>query len=104
MRPRVFLASPFSGDVEKNVAYARECMADSVRRGEAPFVPHLLFTQVLDDTKPEERKEGIQCGLPYLLASTKLVTYEDLGVSYGMLEEIAVADRMGIPVERRRIR
>ena len=31
-RSRVFVASPLSGDIEKNLAYARECMVDSLKR------------------------------------------------------------------------
>lgn len=35
---RVILESPYAGDVEANIAYARRCIADCLRRGEAPIV------------------------------------------------------------------
>jgi len=42
---RVFIASPLRGNIERNQDYATWCMRDSLKRGEAPFVPHLLFTR-----------------------------------------------------------
>lgn len=61
----VVLESPYSGrdlaEVDRNIRYARACMADCIRRGEAPYASHLLFTQpgILRDEVPEERKLGI---------------------------------------------
>jgi hypothetical protein len=54
----VIVESPFAGDVAANLSYGRRCMADCLRRGEAPFASHLLYTQpgVLDDSLPEERQ------------------------------------------------
>ena len=47
----VIIESPYAGDIEKNVAYARDCVRDSLMRGEAPYASHLLYTQpnILDD-------------------------------------------------------
>lgn len=42
---RVILESPYAGDVERNLTYARECVRDSLSRGEAPIASHLLYTQ-----------------------------------------------------------
>ena len=67
-------------------------------------MPHLLFTQVLDDTKPDERKMGIQAGMAFLQTIPTLVVYEDLGISSGMQAEIAMAKGIGIRLEFRRIR
>lgn len=44
MTRRIYLASPYRGDEEANKLYARRCQADALGRGEAPFVPHLLYT------------------------------------------------------------
>ncbi|MEK7211264.1 MAG: hypothetical protein AAB731_01390 [Patescibacteria group bacterium] len=41
---RVILESPFSGDVKRNIAYARACIRDCLRRGEAAIASHLLYT------------------------------------------------------------
>lgn len=87
---KVILESPFAGDVEKNIEYARRCMADCFRRGEFPFASHLLYTQkgVLDDTISEERALGIRAGLEWGKAAEKTVVYVDHGVSEGMWEGI----------------
>ncbi len=99
----VYLASPLSGDVERNQAYARQAMRDSLDRGEAPFPPHLLYTQVLDDTVSADREAGMRAGAELLLRCDALVAYVDLGISRGMQAEIDLARERGIEVEERRI-
>lgn len=61
----VILESPFAGDIEKNLKYARKCMRDCFMRGELPFASHLLYTQdgILNDDLPKERMLGIDAGL-----------------------------------------
>lgn len=39
---KVILESPYAGDVEKNIEYARLCLKDSLLRGESPIASHLL--------------------------------------------------------------
>ena len=98
---QVFIASPLAGDREANVAYARLCMADSFKRGEAPFAPHLLYPQVLDDDSPIDRQRGMDAGKRWLWRSEALVVYMDLGISTGMTSEIEEAHRRRIPIEHR---
>ena len=102
---RVVIESPFAGDVEKNLEYARKCMADSLRRGEAPYASHLLFTQggILDDTIPEERELGIRAGFIWGEMAEKVVVYQDMGMSKGMELGVEEARRRGTPVEYRSI-
>jgi hypothetical protein len=99
----VILESPYAGDVEANLAYARACMADALRRGEAPMVSHALYTQpgVLDDTIPDERRLGIDAGLAWGRVAEATVVYADRGVSRGMREGVARARAEGRPVEVR---
>lgn len=102
---RVILESPFAGDVARNERYARAAMADCLRRGEAPYASHLLYTQpgVLDDGKPDERTLGIEAGLEWGRVADATVVYMDLGVSNGMAMGIARAGREGRPVEMRNL-
>jgi hypothetical protein len=102
----VILESPFAGDVEANVKYARECVHDSLSRGEAPIASHLLYTQpgVLDDNDPKERQWGIDAGLAWRAVAHGSVVYTDLGVSRGMEYGIAAATKAGIPIEYRTLR
>lgn len=83
---RVIVESPYAGDIEKNVEYARACMKDCLMRGEAPFASHLLYTQdgVLDDSNLVERHKGITAGFAWGKVADKVVVYTDLGISGGM--------------------
>ena len=85
---RVILESPYAGNVQANIDYARRCVRDSVLRGEAPIASHLLFTQpgILDDLNPEEREFGINAGLAWLTYADAMVLYIDRGMSPGMQE------------------
>ncbi|WP_338341881.1 MULTISPECIES: DUF7768 domain-containing protein [unclassified Shinella] len=99
----VILESPYAGDVEANVAYARRCVRDSLMRGEAPIASHLLYTQpgILDDSVTQERQQGIDAGLAWRHVAEASVVYTDRGVSRGMEYGIAVAEAAGLPVEYR---
>ena len=101
----VILESPYAGDVNKNIKYARECVRDSLLRGEAPIASHLLYTQdgILDDDISRERQLGIDAGLAWKSVASKSVVYVDLGITKGMRYGIKAAERSGIPVEERRI-
>ena len=82
----VILESPYAGFIERNIQYARKCIADSLKRGEAPIASHLLYTQegILNDKIPEERKLGIEAGLAWVKVADKSVFYIDYGMSKGM--------------------
>lgn len=101
----VNIESPFAGDTEKNIEYARACMADCLKRGEAPIASHLLYTQpgILQDDLPEERALGMQAGFAWNKQAQKTVVYVDLGITEGMKQGIAAAERDGRPVEMRRL-
>lgn len=106
---RVVIESPYAasplGTVEEHVAYARRCVRDCIRLGEAPIASHLLFTQpgILDDNKPDERRLGIRAGLEWMGAAEAVVVYRDFGVSIGMLNAIRHATVLGLPIEHRSI-
>lgn len=65
-------------------------MADSIKRDEAPFASHGLYTQkgVLDDKIPEERALGINAGSAWGAKADYVVVYGDLGLSGGMVKGI----------------
>lgn len=102
---RVILESPYAGDVEANVAYARQCLRDSLSRGEAPIASHLLYTQpgVLDDAVPAERQWGIEAGLAWREVADASVVYIDRGISMGMQYGIDAAKAAGLPIEYRKL-
>jgi|SRR6187402_9235 len=110
---RVVIESPFAGkgdtqaertaDEARNLTYLRACMADCLRRGEAPFASHALYTQpgVLDDNRPIERELGIVAGFAWRDVADRTVVYTDLGISKGMQYGVDDADRKRRPVEYR---
>lgn len=83
----VILESPFAGDIERNLRYARACLHDCLLRREAPIASHLLYTQpgVLDDNIPNERQWGINAGLAWSRVAQAAVFYTDLDWSGGMI-------------------
>lgn len=99
----VVIESPFAGDVERNLSYVRVAMADCLARGEAPYASHALYTQpgVLDDTRPVERKLGMEAGFAWGLLADAVVVYTDLGISSGMKEGVRRAEARRCPVEYR---
>ena len=99
----VLIESPFAGDVDKNIRYARACMRDALLRGEYPFVMHLLYTQdgILDDDIPSERNLGIESGLAWGKCASKTVVYTDLGITPGMELGIQRAKEEGREIEYR---
>jgi len=101
----VLVESPYAGNIEQNEAYARAALADCLRRGEAPFASHLLYTQpgVLDDQEPAERRLGIAAGLAWGEQADLTAVYVDLGVTPGMRQGIERAIAAGRPIEHRRL-
>lgn len=101
----VVVESPYAGNVERNLRYARACMADCLRRGEAPIASHLLYTQegILDDTIPAERALGIEAGFAWAEHADASLFYIDLGLSLGMRAAIDRAHSRGQIVELRQL-
>lgn len=95
----IFVASPYAGDVEKNIGYAKEACRYVLNEGNAFFCPHLLYPQILDDNILEERKLGIKMGKEFLNQCDELWVFGN-HISNGIFEEIEFARRKGIPIRR----
>lgn len=102
---RIIIESPYAGDIELNLRYAKACVKDSILRGEAPFASHLLYTQfgILDDFIPNQRTLGINMGFAWGEVSDGSAVYEDLGIARGMEEGILQAENAGRPYEYRQL-
>ncbi|MEG1926558.1 MAG: DUF4406 domain-containing protein [Ruthenibacterium sp.] len=57
-RKRVFICSPFAGAIDNNVAAAKRYCAFAIQNDAAPFAPHLLYPQFMDDSLPRRRDEA----------------------------------------------
>lgn len=62
-RIRVIIESPYRDlKHEEAFRYLDRRIADSIRRGEAPFASHGLYTRALDDSDQQDCEDGIACG------------------------------------------
>jgi hypothetical protein len=107
VKPLVILESPYGSQypeiVERNIAYAKRCMLDSLQRGEAPIASHLLWTLpgLLDDSDPHERRKGMEAGLAWYRLADRSVVYMDHGRTFGMAFGVSRAFLHSVPVEER---
>ena len=105
----VYVESPFKGEnwelTARNVYYARLCVRDCLKRGEAPYASHLFFTQagILNDAIQAERDLGIAAGQAMGDKFDLRVVYDDFGVSRGMQYGIERALKLGQPIEHRKL-
>lgn len=99
---RVIVESPFAGGW-KNVLYSRQCVVDSLSRGESPYASHLLYTQkgMLDDKIPEQRHRGIAAANGWLEVADFVAVYCDNGITTGMVIGIVKAARLAKPIHMR---
>lgn len=91
-RPIVYICSPFSGDVEGNVAAARRYSRFAVDKGYIPIAPHLLFPQFLDDDDTDERELGLFFGNALMSKCAEVWVFGSR-ISSGMEAEIKRAKR-----------
>ena len=99
MKPLVYIASPLSGDVEQNLEFARKACRFAIEQEVTPFAPHLMYTQMLDDSSPGARQLGIEMGNQMLELCDELWLCGDR-ISEGMANEKALAEQIGIPVRQ----
>jgi hypothetical protein len=101
IRKRVIIESPYAGDTRLNELYLRDCLHDSLLRGEAPLASHRMYTDVLDDKVSNDRELGIRCGYVWMEVADLVAFYMDRGMSTGMLAAKQEADLLGKPTEER---
>lgn len=50
---KIYVASRYAGDVERNTAFAVNCCRRVIDKGYMPIASHLLYPQMLDDNNPD---------------------------------------------------
>ena len=95
---RIQIESPFAGDTKRNIAYAKRALRYALDAGFAPMASHLLYTQVLDDTDPEQRKQGIDAALMYAEQADQIWVFEDYGITPGMAQAINAGANNDTPI------
>ena len=103
-KPLVFIESPYAGDLVTNGTYLKECILDSITRGENPYASHGFFTQYLDDTVAVQRLLGMDLGNQWRLLCEFTVFYADLGYSEGRIKGMEFCIQHGHKYIERKIR
>lgn len=103
---RIFVCSPLRATethtYEQNVAITERLCRMVVEAGHYPFAPHLLYPRFLDDSNERHRATGIAAGCAFLAQCTEIWAYTPAyrpeAPTNGMRQEIALAEKLGIPV------
>ena len=95
----IYICSPYAGNTEENIAFARQACGYAIRQGAVPLAPHLLYPQILNDSVPEERETGIRLGLEILERCEELWVCGDR-ILAGMKRGAAYAKARGNPVRQ----
>lgn len=95
-RKKVFICSPFRGDVEGNSAKAAGYCRRAYEKGCLPIAPHLLFPQFLNEDSLKERSDGISMGLVLMQDCDEVWVYGK--TTDGMAQEVKFAVEHGVPV------
>ena len=85
---RILVISPYSGDVRRNLSYLEHCLKYVIAQGHAPFAPHWIYPQYLDDKDPDQRELGLHMGLAWGEKAQEIWIFRDLGETEGMAYEI----------------
>ena len=93
----VFICSPYKGDIEVNTIRAKRYGRYAVNKQQVPIIPHLIYTQFLNEDNYEERQLGMDMGL-VLLSKCQEVWVFGSRISKGMELEIEEAKRRNIPI------
>lgn len=93
----VFVCTPYTGNIEVNIAFARQACFYAICCGYTPFAPHLVYPDIIPDNDPGWRAVGISMGCDWLAMCDELWACGP-GLTAGMRTEIDYANDMGIPV------
>ena len=91
-RRKIYVASRYAGDVERNTAFAVNCCRRVIDEGCMPIASHLLYPQMLDDNNPDEREMGLMFGLALLAVCDEIWVFGE--VSARVAREVAEAKRL----------
>jgi len=95
---KVFVCSPYRGDIEKNKKRAVIAARILTEYGYMPVVPHLYFPQFFNDKNEVERARAIDLGIE-LLKECQLMWILGPTITEGMQQEIEEAKSLLIPAE-----
>lgn len=89
-RPLVYICSPYSGNIKRNIYMARLYSRFAVARNMIPLAPHLLLPQYLDEAT--ERRLALRMDIVFLGKCSEVWVF-GAEISDGMAFEIEKARR-----------
>lgn len=95
----IYICSPLQGDYEKNTENEISYCRAAFRLGYIPIAPHIYFPRFVDDRNCAERRIAMRAGKEMLLVCSEVWAFGIDDPSEGMLEELALARKHGIPVK-----
>ncbi|MGI6721745.1 MAG: DUF4406 domain-containing protein [Anaerovoracaceae bacterium] len=95
---KVFICSPYRGDVKKNIKLAKLAAGLVIFRGDIPIIPHLYFPQFLKEDNQPERIEGIKMGVE-LMKDCDELWIVGTNITAGMEFELKTAKEIKITVK-----
>ena len=93
----VYISAPLRGDMEKNIAFAKEKAREVFLEGSIPVCPHLMFPSIADPCDPVEDKAAMGMCLKLIERCSELRVYGPVW-SEGMWKEIKYAQKLKIPI------
>lgn len=94
-RRLVIIESPYSNDdltmVNRHTLYAKQCLKDSFKRGEAPFSSHILYSDALNYRVRIDKDIGLISHVSWIAVCDLVAVYVDFGLSEGMQLAVNVA-------------
>lgn len=94
---KVYICSPLGGNVSANIENAKRYAQYAFKCGMAPVVPH-FYALILDDSKVDERKLGMQAGISLLWVCDEVWVFGN-EITDGMKKEIRFAEKLNINVK-----
>lgn len=96
----IYVSSPYTGDLERDLEYARRACRTVMECGECPIAPRLIYSAILDDMAPAERKPSAEMSQALLHRCNEVWAFGPVTGS-GMKREIAEAKRLYMPVRKK---
>lgn len=93
----VYICAPLRGDVEKNIAFARQKAQEVFQAGDIPVCPHLMFPPIADPENPQQDQAARAMGLRLVESCQEVHVYGPEWTE-GMWAEIRHAMDLGIEV------
>ena len=96
-RPVVYICSPYSGNVELNIANARRYCKFAVENKAVPIAPHLLFPQFMNDNDVSECETAMFMNKILISKCAELWVFGDQ-ITAGMAVEIEKAKQRDMKI------